>query len=236
MPKILLTFSCIFLLACAFGQHTELTVSLNSGLFSFAGRSTTSSSFINSNPAHGGYTNDPYGTDPDVSYGLSAGVKRVVRRHWLLGVDGGYEVLRSSVRVDQIDVVAPAGAVALAVHGHSILTSRFITVEPYVGYRLAPGKVTVDLSGGIDLAGCLGTRESGTATADNGSTYRTSVNRKTISFDLRPRVQVTGGYRRIFIYVGYSLGLNNYMEGYVGGPAFGAYARLVRFGVGYRFS
>lgn len=235
MRKLLLSFFCFFLLLGAFGQQTELTVSLNSGLFSFAGRSATSNSFINSNPAHGGYTNNPYGTDPGLSYGLSAGVKRVIRRHWLLGVDAGYEVLRSSVRIDWINEVAPAGAIGLAVHGHSILTSRFVTVEPHLGYRLAPGKVTVDLTGGVDLADCLSARESGSATADNGNTYRTSVNRKTISFDLRPRLQVTAGYRRIFACMGYSLGVSNYMVGYVGGPVSGAYGRLVRFGVGWRF-
>jgi hypothetical protein len=79
-----------------FGQHTEFGLSLNSGLFAFAGRSATSTSAINSAPKGLSYTNDPYGSMVGWCDGLSADLKRVTRRHLLFGVSLGYEALRSS--------------------------------------------------------------------------------------------------------------------------------------------
>ena len=234
MRQILLTLTCLFWFANAFGQTTELTVSLNSGLFSFAGRSASSSSFLNYTPGHGGYTNNPYGSDPGLSYGLSLGIKRVVRRHLLVGVDAGYEVLRSVVHLSWVSEAGTATSYSLPAHGQTILVSHFINVEPYVGFRVTPGRLTVDLTGGLDLAHCLSTREKGKAKGDNGTTYQTSVNRITITNDVRPRGQLTVGYRKTALYAGYSLGLRNYMGGYVGGPVPQAYGRLFRFGVQYR--
>jgi hypothetical protein len=118
-------------------------------------------------------------------------------------------------------------------NGQAILTSRFIDVEPFAGYRFTPGGVMVDLTGGVDLAHCLSARENGKAEAGNGISYHSFVDRKTISTDLRPRMQVTAGYRRVAVSAGYSLGLCNYMAGSIGGPT-GAYGRLFRFGVQYR--
>jgi len=233
MKKILLSLCGLLLLASAFGQTTELAVSLNSGLFSFAGRSATSSSFINYSPSNPSYTNDPYGSRSGLSYGLSATIKRVIHRHLLIGVDAGYEDLRSKVAINSVSEGLGYENFSVATHGQTILTSRFIALEPFLGYRFTPGKVNVDLTGGVDLAHCLSARENGKAEEDNGISYHTSVDRKTISTDLRPRVQVSAGYRRAFVYVGYSFGVSNYMTGYIGGPA-GAYGRLFRFGIGYR--
>jgi hypothetical protein len=238
MRNLLLSCCALFLFApvlgqTTFGQTTEVTVSLNSGLFSFAGRSATSNSFVNSSSIYTGYTNNPYGSRSGLSYGLSIGAKHVIRRHLLLGVDGGYEVLRSIVHLEAISGSARVMSYPLPAHGQTTLASRFITIEPYLGYRLTPGKITLDLTGGLDLGFCPGARETGTAVTENDISYHTSVDRKTISMDVRPRLQLTAGYRKTAVYIGYSLGLINYMSGYVGGPT-GAYARLFRFGIAYR--
>jgi hypothetical protein len=74
--------------------------------------------------------------------------------------------------------------------------------------------------------------ENGKAYAGNGLTYSSTRDRKTISADIRPRLQASVGFHKTAVYVGYSDGLINYMAGYIGGPT-GAYARLLRFGWQY---
>ena len=234
MRKVLLLFPGLLMLSAVFGQTTELGLSLNTGLFSFAGHSAAPTSFINySTPQHSGYTNDPYGSKSGWCDGLSADLRRVTRRHLLFGVSLGYEALRSQVPLTGVDVYTGIDAYSIGAQGHTDLTSRFINLFPSVGYRFTPGKMTVDITGGVDLAYCLSVGEKGKADAVNGVTFASSRDRKTISMDIRPRLQLSAGYRRTAVYVGYSYGLSNYMKGYIGGPT-GAYSRLLRFGVQYR--
>ena len=234
MRKILLCIAGSIWLVAAVGQKTELALSLNSGLFSFSGRSATSSSFINYNGAENpGYTNNPYGSRPGWSYGLSAEVKHVVLRHFLIGIDGGYEVLRSRVRLTWVSGHFADDNDSIPIHGQTILTSRFINFFPYLGFRLTPGKFSVDVTGGFDVAHCLHAEEKGQAKDENNVVYNASLDRKTITTDVRPRVQLTLGYHKMALYIGYSKGISNYMAGYVGGPT-GAYARILRFGIQYR--
>ena len=236
MRKVLLLLPCLLGLSAAFGQKTEFGLSLNSGLFSFAGRSATSTSFINYNTLqHSGYTNDPYGSKPGWCDGLSVDLRRVTRGHLLFGVGLGYEALRSRLSLTSVSVFAGIDGYAVAAHGHTNLVSRFINVSPYAGYRFTPGRLTVDLTGGLDLGHCLSAEEKAKAYASNGMTFSSSRDRKTISTDVRPRLQLSVGYHKAAVYVGYSYGLTNYMAGYIGGPS-GAYARLLRFGLQYRLN
>ena len=244
MRKVLLLLPGLLILSAAFGQKTELGLSLNSGLFSFAGRSAGPTSFINySTPQHSGYTNNPYGSKPGWCDGASVDLRRVTRHHLLFGVSLGYEVLRSRVSLTGVSVYTGTDVYNVGAQGHTDLTSRFINLFPFVGYRFTPGKMTVDVTGGLDLAHCLSAREKGKAREDIvtpftgllGTTFTSSLDRKTISNDIRPRLQLSAGYRRTAVYVGYSYGISNYMKGYVGGPV-GAYGRLLRFGVQYRLN
>ena len=213
-------------------QKTEFALSLNSGLFSFAGRSATGTSAINFTANLPGYTNDPYGSGAGWCDGLSAEVNRVTHRHLLFGVSLGYEALRSRLDVTSVNI-SGVDFYSVSAQGHTTLTTQFINFFPSLGYRFRPGKITVDLTGGLDLGYCLGAEENGKAYASNGTAYTASRDRKTITADIRQRLQVAVGYRKTAFYVGYSYGIVNYMAGYVGGPT-GAYARFLRFGVKYR--
>jgi hypothetical protein len=238
MRRVSLLLPGLLALSTVFGQHTEFGLSLNSGLFAFAGRSATSISTINSDAMLPNYTNDPYGSKVGWCDGLSADLRRVTRRHLLLEVSLGYEALRSKVSLTAVNVVTRpnpftgADAYTVAAHGHTDLTSRFINLFPSVGYRFTPGKPTVELTGGLDLGHCLSAGENGKASATNGATFTTSRDRKTISADVRPRLQLSIGLHHTAVYVGYSYGLANYMAGYIGGPT-GAWSRLLRFGLQY---
>ncbi|MDZ7658259.1 hypothetical protein [Fodinibius sp.] len=88
----------------AYGQSTEFSVHFNSGLSSFGGESATESSFIIASDvsSEGNYTNNPYGTKKKLSYGFSAQFQRITRHELILGLQTGYEVLRSQVRIDDV--------------------------------------------------------------------------------------------------------------------------------------
>ena len=78
MKKICKILLLILTLTKGYSQKTEIRVCLNSGLFSFDGKSAEANSqfnlFTNSNS---GYTNNPYGTKSGFSYGLSLNLQRV---------------------------------------------------------------------------------------------------------------------------------------------------------------
>jgi hypothetical protein len=233
MRKVLLLLPGLLSISTLFAQKTEFGLSLNSGLFYFTGRSAASASAINSTANFPNYTNDPYGSRVGWCDGLSAELKRITRQRLLLGLSLGYEALRSRLSITSINLFNGVDAYSLTAQGHTILTSEFINLFPSFGYRFIPGKLTVDLTGGLDLGYCFGAAENGKAEAGNGATYSTSRDRKTISADIRPRFQVSAGIHKMAAYVGYSYGLINYMAGYVGG-SFGAYARILRFGLQYK--
>jgi hypothetical protein len=233
MRKTLLFLSGLFSLSTILAQKTEFGLSLNSGLFSYAGRSATSTSAINSTANFPNYTNNPYGSRVGWCDGLSTELKRVTRRHLLPGLSLGYEALRSRLSITSINLFNGVDAYSLVAHGHTILTSQFINLFPSFGYRFTPGKLTLDLTGGLDLGYCFSAAESGKADAGNGATYSSSRDRKTISLDVRHRLQVAVGFHKTAVYVGYSEGLMNYMAGYIGGNN-AAYSRILRFGLQYR--
>jgi hypothetical protein len=233
MRKVLLLLPGLLSIGTLFAQKTEFALSLNSGLFYFTGHSAVSASAINSTTELSGYTNDPYGSRVGWCDGLSAELKRVTRRRLLFGVSLGYEALRSQVSLTSVNVFNGVDAYSLTAHGHTILTSQFINLFPSFGYRFTPGKLTVDLTGGLDLGYCLSAAEKGKADASNGATFSSSRDRKTISLDVRHRLQVEVGFHKTAVYVGYSAGLMNYMAGYIGGLN-SAYARILRFGLQYK--
>lgn len=234
MLKILLTFIAIGSLTDSFGQKTEIGVSLNSGLFSFTGKSAESISFINySDRTKSGYTNNPYGTKNGLCIGLSGIIKRVSKKKFILGFDLGYEVLRSKIDIDEISGYTGSSTYNYKATGKTFLNYSFINLHPFLGYRLLTGKINFDLTGGFELGYCVKAEEHGTATAANGVKYSTSVDRKTIKSDFRPRIQIAADYKKIGAYIGYSFGLANYKSGYIGGIN-ECYARLLRFGLTYR--
>jgi hypothetical protein len=234
MRKALLLLLTLLSLSSLSAQKTDFGLPLNSGLFSFAGRSATSTSAINSDadlPASN-YTNNPYGSRVGFCDGLSAELKRVTRERLLLGVSIGYEALRSRLDITSINVFNGVDAYSLAAHGHTVLTSNFINLFPSVGYRFLPGKISVDLTVGLDFGYCVSADENGKAAATNGATFSTSQGRKTISTDVRQRLQISIGFHKTAVYVGYSQGLSNYLAGYVGGTN-DAHSRILRFGLQY---
>ncbi|MFT3945447.1 MAG: hypothetical protein QM763_00620 [Agriterribacter sp.] len=230
MRNTLTLISILFTFNASHAQKTEFNASLNSGLFSFRGESASKSSiFFIATGAENHYTNNPYGSKNGLSYGISAGIKRPAKNNLLIGLDAGYEMLRSKIIIDGISLSTYSSSIVQAT-GHTYLNSSFINLFPYGGYRFScRNNFYIDLTGGFDLGFCTNSREKSTATDPNGKKYEFSINRKTINTDIRTRIQITAHYKMIGIYAGYSAGLVNYKSGYVGGVN-EAYSRMLRFG------
>ncbi len=234
MKRILPAFICILVSATTFAQKTEFGVSLNSGLFSFNGKSAGSSSFINySDQTKTGYTNNPYGTKKRLGYGISGFVKRISKRDLIYGIDLGYELLKSSIQINRISDFTGSSTSDITANGKTYLKYDNINAFPFIGYRVDLEKLNLDFVGGFDFGLLLNSTEDGSALASNGITYKTSLDRKTISTDFRPRIQVATGYNNFGVYIGYSYGLTNYKSGYLGGTS-EAYASIIRFGLTYK--
>ena len=106
--------------------------------------------------------------------------------------------------------------------------------NPFIGYRLYFKNVSFDLSGGFDYGYVLSSKENGSAISTDGVKYTTSMNKKNIKVDIRPRIQFSTKYKRVGLYIGYSYGLMNYLSGMAGDSKVECYARIMRFGVTYQ--
>ena len=231
MKQIFLTLLALLSLTYAFGQQTELGVSLNSGLFVFSGPSAQKTSSINyDDQSATGYTNNPYGAKPGICYGLSFYLQRVTRVHMVLGLEAGYEDLRSKVSINQINGYNGISTYEYDATGQTFLNNGFLNLHPFIGYRLALEHVSFDLTGGFDAGYSIKTNERAKAATPNGTKYTTLEDRKTIDVDFRPRIQLSTYCGKFGLYAGYSYGLANYKSGYVGGVN-ECYARVIRFGV-----
>lgn len=234
MKKLIVFTFSLLIYSYSYCQKTELRVSLDSGLSSFTGESTGSSSSINVyNNADSGYTNNPYGSKNVLSYGVSVNLKRVTKANLIYGIGLGYENIGSKTSITSASVYDGENSYSVPASGKTIMSSNTINANPFIGYRFNASKLPIDLVAGFDFASILNTKECGDATDENGNNYTTSVDRKTISTDFRPRIQVSTDYKKFGIYLGYSFGLLNYMDGYVGGTN-NAYSKIFRFGITYQ--
>lgn len=235
MQKTLFTIIALCFLSTSYGQKTEFRISLNSGLFSFAGKSAEPVTFINyDDRTESGYTNNPHGSRGGLGIGLSGNIQKLSTNNSIIGLDLGYELVRSKIKINHISGYTGSSTYELSAKGKTFLNSNFINLHPFMGYRLPMKKLNIDFTGGLDIAYCISSKENGSATASDGTKYKTSVDRETINFDIRPRIQIAANYEKTGVYIGYSLGLTDYMGDYVGGKFGKCYASFLRFGLTYQ--
>ena len=228
MKKITLLFALLSL--TTFYSQTEISVEANSGLFSFTGNTPSNTSGIidGSNK----YTNNPYGKKADLAFGFSGNVKYVFENKFLIGSSIGFESLRSKTDINIIYRNQFDGT-DLTASGKTNLIYNTINLFPYFGYRIPTKSINLDVSVGTDIGFILSAKEKGSAKASDNNLYETSVDRKIISTDFRPRIQMNATYQKFGVYLGYSFGTINYLKDYIGGN-FDAKSRMLRFGLTYQ--
>jgi hypothetical protein len=233
MKHLLLTFIALQLFTNSFGQKTEFNISLNSGLFSFIGKSVVGTTFLYTYTGYHNLTQtfigNPFGSKNGLCYGFSLNLKRVTARNFIFGLDVGYEVLRSKVSiseeyehtfVDSTITVTPNytsikynyNIVTRNITGKAFTNNSFINFYPFLGYRYKYKKINFDLTAGMDIGYYLKIKESGCAKKPDGTNYNiTMQNFNTeIDSDFRPRFQLSSSYRKFGLYFGYAYGISDY--------------------------
>lgn len=233
MKKIgLFVLSYIFL-STAYGQTTEFSIHLNSGLSSFGGESATKNSIIivSDLSTVDNYTNNPYGTKKRLAYGLTAQIQRIGSTGLIFGLQSGYEVLRS--RVDINDISGEFSNPPTAVSGQTTFKNGFIMVYPYLGKRFNYNGLHIDLTAGPELGFNVISREKGEATTNDDIVIKTDRERNPADTDFRLRSSLTVYYKNWGLSTGYSYGIRNYSGALVGANR-ERFTRFIRFGITYR--
>jgi len=237
MKHLLVLLITLILFGNVKGQKIELSISLNSGLYSFAGFASASSAILETSPqTNTNLTSNAWGTRSRPAYGVSFNLRKVTRMNYFYGVDMGYEMLRSSMNITSINeyILNSTGTISSVntynSTGRSYLNNSFINFNPFVGYRFTLREISLDLSAGLDIGYCLQSIAKGKAVKSDGTTYNSEYdNYAQIKWDIRPRIHLLTSYKKVGVYVGYSYGVTNYIPS----SPFVTESRLFRFGVTY---
>jgi len=241
MKKISIALIVSVLTVNAFAQKTEFRVSLNSGLNSFYGNAAANNTsfiqFLNAtstNVESQGLLNI-YGKDVQPFVGLSFDVKRITKKNFIYGVDFGIESMKSTVNINTI-IQAPAHAQSTLIdaQGNTELNFKTLNLHPYIGHRFEFKKFSIDATAGVDISYLFKTQYSYNVIGANGFSESSNANLTDKKFDIRPRLQIAVNHDKFTFYTGYSFGIKNYVNNASSESNYGAFARLIRFGVSFK--
>ena len=235
MKKYLFLLISSVSFSAALGQKIEFAAQVNSGLSWFGGESATSRSFIIVSDVANqtNFTNHPYGKKPGTSYGFSGQVQRVTKRKLVLGLQAGYEVLKSKLAIT--DVSMDTYKLVLITDGETILRNEFTNWQFFVGKRLGRNNWKLDITAGPEVGFCQNSHEKGFAKSSDGYQFTTDLNRTHPKADWGARLHVAAYYQKIGLSLGYAHGLSNYQAN-LEGANLKTYARITRLGIVYRFN
>jgi len=251
MKTTLLTLFSLFLITQVYGQKIELSFQANSGLFHYSGKSVAATSFINEGASDApgqtnNYTNNPYGSKNGFSYGGDVQAQFVSKSGFIVGLQAGYELLRSKVDITYYEPLyfylfysAPLEPLGnnpyqVPVKGQAFLQDQDININPYIGYRLQIKQIKLDLMPGIDLGFNVISYDKGKATASDGTVYRTDLKLPDAPADIRLRFGVAALYKKWGLTASFADGLTNLDKNAPGAGSPGAHSELIRFGIIYR--
>lgn len=216
----------------SFGQKKQITFQVNSGLFTFGGKSVSSASFMNMSDVGNisDYTNNPYGNRSSFSYGVGIQFQQLTRNNFIYGLQLSYESLSSKLTIDNA-----YGEINWSVeNGKTVLTNNFINLFPSIGQKVKLFKgVDSDFLFGSDLGIGLSSTEKYSLTTNQGHKISGTNERELPNIDFRPRIEFVNYYKNFGLSIGYSYGLTNYQSGLDGGDR-EAKARYLRFGLNCR--
>jgi len=228
-------------------QKLEVSVQANTGLFHFAGKSTTATTQVLQGSTTGNatdYANNPYGNKNGFSYGGSIQAQTVSKGGFIVGLQGGYELLRSKVEVNKYSPITSvlygdylpiaANDPSFAVTGHVAFQSQSINLNPYFGYRFQLNKVKLDILPGMDIGLILDSRDKGEVKDKDGKIYKVNRERTKAPTDVRLRLGAVASYGRYGLNASFAHGLTNYMKNYIGDASFNAHSEYFRLGLSYR--
>lgn len=229
-----------------FGQTTEYSVQLGSGLFSFRGDNAEKSTdflldFSQNNYTHPpGYFLNPFGRHSGFSYTANFQAQRVTKGHFIYGLQAGYESLSSRINITDISAIVnkstPTNSNPYGVSGSkTILTSQYLILHPFLGRRMKIFKsISTDLTFGWDFAFRMNSKEKTTVhTADYD--YYLKSNLDGPQLDNRLRMDLTNYYKKVGLTIGYSYGFTPYIAKLRWRlNSLKAYSQMIRLGLVFR--
>ena len=221
----------------SYAQKTEIKLNAYSGLFSYRGNGTSSTTTANSNDTFTYWNWQPFGRKSAFSYVFEMQVQRATRKHHLYGLGVSWEELKSLTRIDSVRGDIPR---TIPIKGKINIANSSLTFNPYIGQRFVTGKWNFDVLAGIDLSICTKLQEAVyyfSPTESKYTRYYKGYRRKQFG-DIRPRIQFNAAYNQFGIAAGYSIGLQDMYrtEGdyYYRGIKLKAYSNFLRLGINYK--
>jgi len=239
-PKVfqICTLACLISI-CGYSQKTEFSLNAYSGLFSFRGNGSVTTSRFTAyyySPSVSYQTYNPHGKKSAFSYSIEGEISRNTKLNLLYGIAVAYEVLSSGVNIDSAVYYGDFAINQYDAAGSCKLTNTFLNINPFFGKRFTKNKFTFDLLAGLDLAFCLRSRENGEATTNPPYNEIINTNRDMAKpvVDFRPRLQFKAAYKKFGILLGYSHGITNYhLQKDYSTDNTKAYTRFFRLGASY---
>lgn len=232
MKNLILTILLLTANLCI-GQKSQFSFQLSSGLFSFGGKSATSTSSYHSSDVPTtvpSSTDNPYGNRSSFSYGVGVQFQQVTVSHFIYGLQLSYESLSSSVTVDRIYGEIAGPGFSVIADAKTVLTNNFINLSPMFGRRIKIfNNIESDLLLGCDFGIGLSSKERLIVGNDSAN----PLEREIPKMDFRPRIECISYYKNFGLSVGYSYGQTNYRANLIGSDL-EVKARYLRFGLHYR--
>lgn len=233
MRKTILFFATAFILqAKIIAQKTEYFANINSGFFYFTGENSSAETGITLQPEIRPFIYNSPGRKSGASFEVSLQGQYVTRKKIIYGIEIIYQSIQSKTNIVAASQFIYSSTILFA-NGNSFLSSSFIDIAPFMGYRLTSRKLIIDLKGGPEYAVCIDRKEKINATLINSGQEikeEHSLNKRP---DFRTRLQLTTFYKRFGINAGYFHGISNYYKkDEVGNPK--AYSRFLRLGLTFK--
>ena len=248
MKRTILALFALLLFSQSYGQSLEWSFQANSGLYRYTGNNTVSSTFlINVIPGtKDGYANNRYGNLYGFSYGADFQAQHVSGGGFIVGLQAGYDILRSKENINRIyrgdlyleDANYFAAYNGMPATGQAFLTSQDFNVNPYIGYRLKTKNLKIDLMPGVDMGYNVSVYQSFNAKDDAGNHYQANNYAGTTSPDIRLRFGAAAWYKTYARMASYARGLTNFSSHLLNNNPTPRYTKseLIRFGLAIRLN
>lgn len=217
-----------------FAQKNEFSAGINTNFMYFTGSSAEDKTFINyTESSQTSYTNNPYGSKSGIGIGFNLSYKRITKSKLFVGIEASYQNSKSKIDIQNIYVFGDDFAYMDTASGTTNLVNNTLNINPFIGYRKQFQKFNLDIGLGLEISNIISTKEKGSATDIYNKQYKTNRDRKTISTDFLPKIQLNAYYKNYGMFCNYSFGLANYKANYDGGNN-EAYSRIFCIGINYR--
>lgn len=235
-PKLILLLLLLpGLSVTAKGQRTTFSANLNSGIFKYTGDESYETSGLTTFPSIWTQKEGTPGKKSGFSYEISGTLQRTTKSRFLFGAELAFQSLQAKTSVVARSAF-PASSAFIFADGETSLTSQFICLTPFVGYRLLNKKVKMDLTPGFEMAACISRKEKIDAKDQNSPDIEYKANNDLSRRpDYRVRIQLNTSMGRIGLNTGYVIGTKNY---YGKDPNIRpeAKSRFIRLGLSYCFN